>query len=291
MHPNALVHLPPERVLDHLADWALETWNRWFPFGGGVDLCDYVPCAWVNEDGEFVADLDDRDRDEADEAGLTIDHDPRWEGETLAIDEIRGKDVYGRWKNVDVQVRAEYDPMGLWISGYYDAKQGPGGTIAVNLNFARFDDCHGALRPGHWEDQTRTKRQLRAVLVHEMTHAFGPRKVRLEPLDDPHAPMLPWDREAWAREYMTGPDEYDSFAREMYQRMRDIWLHLDDSWKGEKNSYPFALQRALFDSEDGEHLQVFFNALDDKRRRILVGDVGRAMRLFVRRQLRRRSGR
>jgi len=132
-------------------------------------------------------------------------------------------------------------------------------------------------------------RLVRAVVAHELTHAFGPHKVRLDELADPHDPYiagLPWEREAWQKQYMTGPDERDAFARELFQRLKDMWLYVDDSWNGE--SYPFALQRQLLEDEDGEHLGLFLNALAPADKKQVVVDVGRGMRLFVRRQIRRR---
>lgn len=286
--PNALVRLPPEKVLNVLADWAIERWTRWFPWGGGADLCDYVPCAWVSEFEDEAVDLDDLDEEQAEARGLSIGHDPRWPGTVLDTEEVKSKDAYGQWKVIPVEVRVEYERMGGVFSGAYDRKRGPSGTVEIALNFAQDEDARRALRPGHWEDQSATLRHIRAILAHELAHAFGPHKVRLDPLEDPRQPHiagLPWERDKWEKQYMTGPDEIDAFSRELFQRMKDAWLYLDDSWHGQ--SYPFELQRKIM--QEYPHMHTFVHALDDKKRRLVVADVGRAMRLFVKRQLRRRK--
>lgn len=297
MRQNPIVRLPPEVVLNRLATWAYDKFNQWWPHGGGIDLCEIVPCVYINEStGEVIARADEMDSDEAEEQGLTIDHDPNWEGEEIARDEIRGKDKNGVWRTTDIVLRVENQPYSLTFNdrpadfwGYTSraiqgVEKSPPEEITLVINWAKYGDGLDWLTFPH---QYRAKGVaiIRGVLAHEMAHWLDPGRVTLHQPPDPRQPQLPWDVRSEQETYLLDVGEREALKRETFEWMKQAYLE----GYGQKSAYGRAFPIDLLAKvrRRWPHIEQWFQSMDPKTRRSVLSDIGRAFYLFDQRERRR----
>jgi hypothetical protein len=273
---NPFIRLPPEPVIDALARWAYKEYRSWWPSGG--DLCETVPCAYVDEYGEKKADTDEMTADEAEEQGWHIDFDPEWPGEEIARDEIRGKDRWGKWRTVDIVLRVEYRQGwgDYWAYTTHDKERD---VITIGVNWAR-DENYRWIAYYHATPEEGL-RHLRPLLVHEMTHWLDPGQLVLSPPPSPDELMMPWDRRAAEEAYLLDVGERRALARETFERMKQFW----DQQTYYGRTFPNDLLQGVRD--DWPHLDEWFQKMPRDVRRGVLADLGRAFYLWHRSVLRR----
>lgn len=293
MIPNALVKLPPEKLLDHLTEWAYRAFANRLPVHQ-ADLCEYAPYVAIQgkksfkcEAGKSLTQYEDFDPDDYYEYEV----DPDWKGEQIDRDTLRAKNASGAWVDAEIRLRLDNVINGPEYFAEFFVEKGQS-FIVVSANYWAIVERDEADWNPRFGAERGTKstilNHLRAIFAHEITHWLDPHGAPEQDSPsyaDPDSVVLPWEQKAWQEAYVSDPREREAMKREAFERLKAAWRDSGEDAPGA--AFPIHLWRQVL--EEAPNVELMFKLMPARERSRAMSDIQSAFKLFSRRQVRRSS--